>query len=742
MNQSPRTSLLHWVAGLITLITLSIPGRATETDGGEKLLQAAQAGDLKTIESLLETGVDVNSKSEYGATALAYACDKGHVEVVKFLISKGADVEATDRFYNFNPLTWARIHTHDEIIQILVEAGAKTDLPLLLTGVQNGDEALVGAILNQKKMSSEDLVKALTAAVAGENTKIIDMLKEAGAELPEGGAITVAKEALDAYAGKYKNKQYGLEFTIRAGENKVLGIVAGQQELSYAPISQVAFDSVEFPGIRLIFVMKDDKCVGMKSEQAQANLDWERVEETPKTADATPNEAKTDEPEVAFEEPKGTVTKPANWARFRGPGASGIADGQYPPTRWSATTGENILWKAPIPGLGHSSPIVWGDRIFVTTAVSTAAEEEFKHGLYGDFAYAEDYDLVHSWRVICLDRRSGEKIWERTAHEGKPRIKRHTKSSHTDSTPVTDGKYVVTILGSEGLFCYDYEGNLVWKKDLGLLDAGWFYDPEYQFGFGSSPFLYENLVIVQADIQKTPFLAAYDIATGKEAWRVDRDEICSWSSPNVFEVGGRAELVTNGTKAIRGHDPKTGKELWRLVGNSEVCVPTPIMAHGLIYITSGYRPFQPIYALRPGGEGDISLAEGKETNDFVAWSKRRGGPYMQTPLVYGDHLYTCADNGIIACYNAKTGERLYRSRLGIGRGYTASSVAADGRIYFTGEDGDIVVVKAGREYQRIAVNSMDEVCMATPAISNGMMIVRTQHHVFGCGKSDSEAASQ
>jgi outer membrane protein assembly factor BamB len=329
-------------------------------------------------------------------------------------------------------------------------------------------------------------------------------------------------------------------------------------------------------------------------------------------------------------------------------------------------------------------------------------------------------------------------LWERVAHTGVPQVKRHMKATHANSTPATDGKHVVALFGSAGLYCYDVDGKLLWKKDLGVLDAGWFYDPSYQWEYAASPILYGNLVIVQADLQKGSFIAAYDLAEGRQVWRTEREEIPSWATPSVFETAKRAELVTNATKHVRGYDPLTGKELWRLAGNAEIVAPTPIAAHGLAYVTSGYSPIQPIYAIRLGAaSGDITLAEGKEASETIAWSKKRGGPYMPTPIVYGDHLYTCANNGILTAYDAKTGAQVYRERIGGTKSvaFTASPVAADGKLYFASEDGEIYVVKAGPKFELLATNPMGEVLMATPAIVDGMILVRARHHLFAIGEA-------
>jgi outer membrane protein assembly factor BamB len=425
-------------------------------------------------------------------------------------------------------------------------------------------------------------------------------------------------------------------------------------------------------------------------------------------------------------------THAQNWPQFRGPGASGVAEGHSAVT-WDGEKLENTRWKTKIPGLGHSSPVVWGNKVFVTTAVTTAAKDETRYGLYGDVAPVKD-DPRHTWKVYALDKQTGKVLWERTAYDGVPKVKRHPKSTHSDSTPATDGKYLVALFGSHGLYAYNLDGKLLWKQDVGMLDSGWFYDPDYQWEHGSSPIIYRDLVIIQADVQKDSFIAAYSIKNGKLVWKTSREEISSWGTPTVYEGKTRAELIANGSRAIRGYDPMTGKELWRLTPNSEVTTPTPIVAHDLIYVTSGYRPIQPIYAIRLGASGDITLKDGKESSEFIAWSKTRGGPYMPTPVVYGDLLYTCSNQGVLTAYNAKSGERIYQERLG-GKGgaFTASPVAADGKIYLSSEDGEVFVVKAGPKYELLATNRVGEVMMATPAISDGLVIIRAHNHLFAFG---------
>jgi outer membrane protein assembly factor BamB len=425
----------------------------------------------------------------------------------------------------------------------------------------------------------------------------------------------------------------------------------------------------------------------------------------------------------------GAVISAQNWPSFRGPNASGVAEGQPTPLKWDVASGENLLWKTPVPGMAVSSPVVWGDRVFVSTAVSGDPNAGIKTGLYGDVKPSNDVSM-HSWRLLAIDKRTGKVLWDRVAHEGVPKTKRHPKSSQASATPVTDGRHVVVSFGSEGLYAYDFDGKLLWTRDLGTLNAGWFYDPDYEWGIASSPIIWKNSVIVQCDIQKNSFIAAFDVATGSPQWRTAREEIPSWSTPTVYERDGRTELVTQATGFTRGYDPATGKELWRLSGNSEIAIPTPVIGPDLIIVTNGYTPIQPIYAIKAGASGDITLKKDQTSSESVAWSTPRGGPYIPTPVIYGDHLYVLAITGVLTSYDVRTGQRIYQQRVGMGGSFSASPVAADGKLYVSSEDGDVYVVKAGPQYELLASNSIGEVLMASPAISDGTLFFRGLRNVF------------
>ena len=433
----------------------------------------------------------------------------------------------------------------------------------------------------------------------------------------------------------------------------------------------------------------------------------------------------------------------SDWPQFRGRAASGLADGPPPPAKWDVETGENILWKADIPGLGHASPIVSRGHIFVVTALSE--NSDLRIGLYGDIAPVDD-DSEHDWRLLCLSQTSGRILWERSLHVGVPTIKRHTKASHANSTPATDGHHVVTMLASEGLFCHDFAGNLIWKRDLGTLDSGFFMVPDAQWGFAASPIIHKGRVIIQADVQKDSFLAALDVHTGEEIWRTKRTDVPTWSTPAVARVKNRDVIVVNGFRKSAGYDAADGSEIWSLAGGGDIPVPTPVFGHGNVYLSSAHGFFRPLRAVRLEVEGAIplpKLSEKKKPSPHFAWYEAREGIYQGTPLVYGDNLYACRGNGLLSCFDAKTGERKFRDRLNSGdSGFTASPVAAGQRIYFASESGTVSVVEHGDEFKLLAKNYMQSYCMATPAISHGVLYVRTNKALYAIGKPTQHALAK
>jgi outer membrane protein assembly factor BamB len=349
--------------------------------------------------------------------------------------------------------------------------------------------------------------------------------------------------------------------------------------------------------------------------------------------------------------------------------------------------------------------------------------------MYGDVKSVTEKDLF-SWHLYCIDRRSGKILWDQQSYKGKPKVKRHPKSSHANSTPCTDGDYVVAFFGSEGMYCYDMEGNLVWEKDLGKLDWGYYRMPSAQWGGGSSPVIHENMVIIQCDVQENSFIAAFNLADGAQLWKTRRDDVPTWGTPTVHAAKEDSQIIVNGYRHIGGYDIETGKEIWKMKGGGDIPVPTPIVADDLVYITNAHGRMAPIYAVRLSAIGEISLNKNETSNEHIAWSYRKGGNYMPTPIVYKNYLYCGSDRGTLSCFEPETGELQYREKLSsTGAAFSASPVAADDKLYFTAEKGDVYVVQAGPEFKLLGINRMNEICMATPVISQGTLFFRTRHHL-------------
>ena len=418
-----------------------------------------------------------------------------------------------------------------------------------------------------------------------------------------------------------------------------------------------------------------------------------------------------------------------DWPQFRGIKADGIAEGVAMPATWSIAKGESVAWKTPLPGLGLSSPVVWGNLVCMSTSISGMKDAGLKVGLYGDIKPVQD-DTEHEWRVFCLDKKTGSIKWQQTVLKAVPKIKRHTKASHANSTLATDGERLIAFLGSEGLYAFDLSGKLLWKKDLGVLDAGFFMVPEAQWETGSSPVLHENVVVLQADVQKDSFLAAFDARDGTELWRTARTDVPTWGPPTIHTVKGQTQIIVNGWRHMGAYDFKTGKEIWKLKGTGDIPVPTPVVHEGLIYITSAHGPGAPVFAIKETATGDISLAEGATSNESIAWSYPRDGGYMCTPLVYRGLVYIVKYNGVLNVYDAKTGEKKFTERLADGKSaFTSSPVASDGKVYLTSEEGHVYVLKASPTFELLADNDMTESVLATPAISEGLLIFRTAGHL-------------
>lgn len=415
-----------------------------------------------------------------------------------------------------------------------------------------------------------------------------------------------------------------------------------------------------------------------------------------------------------------------NWPQFRGPGSRGVAESNSLPDRWSAT--ENIAWATGIPGRGWSSPVVWDHRVFLTTVVNSAASEGPKKGLYFGGDRPTPPDTVHQWKVVCLDLESGAIGWERQVHEGKPATSIHLKNSFASETPVTDGERVYCCFGNIGVFCFDFAGNIVWSRSLEphKMRSGW--------GTAASPALHEGRLYLVNDNDEDSYLLALDAKTGEDLWRVARDERSNWSTPFVWNNERRTEIVTAGTGKVRSYDME-GKLLWSLEGMSSITIATPYAHGGLLYLSSGYvlDSSRPIYAIRPGAEGDITLGDGAMSNDWIAWCRNGAAPYNPSTLIDDDRLYVLYDLGLVACFDVRDGSDVFSvQRLPQGRAFTSSPWACAGKIYCLSEDGVTFVLKAGDKFELLHTNPLadDDMCLATPAIAGDRLLIRSSSRLY------------
>jgi outer membrane protein assembly factor BamB len=418
-----------------------------------------------------------------------------------------------------------------------------------------------------------------------------------------------------------------------------------------------------------------------------------------------------------------------HWPQFRGAQSTGVTEDTTLPDKWSAT--ENVAWKTDIAGIGWSSPIVWGNQVFLTSVINSGDTEPPKKGLY--FGGERPIPPAeHRWMVYAVNFQTGKVMWEREVHKGIPKFSRHLKNSFASETPVSDGERIYAYFGNVGLYVFDMKGALLWKQ---LFDA-----KKTRFGWGTaaSPVVYKDKLFIVVDNDEQSYLAAFDKKTGKQLWKVDREIGTNWATPYVWENGQRTELVIPGTKAVRSYD-LNGKTLWEFKGMSSIAIPVPFSKFGLLYIASGYVGDQhrPVYAIKPGASGDISLKEGETSNQFIAWYQRQAGPYNPSPIIYGDLYYTLLDRGFFTAHDAKTGKLVYdKQRIDPASGaFTSSPWAYNGKIFCLSEDGDTFVIQAGSEYKLVGKNSLDEMCMATPAIAKGSLIIRTATKLYRISKN-------
>jgi outer membrane protein assembly factor BamB len=428
----------------------------------------------------------------------------------------------------------------------------------------------------------------------------------------------------------------------------------------------------------------------------------------------------------------------SNWPQFRGGQAGVTADDPSLPDAWGPS--QNIVWKIDVPGRSWSSPIVWGDHIFVTTAINTTEPDTLlpvssyvsrSNGGTMSFRDIATSSAPHRWLLYDVDFKTGKIRWERQVGSGVPSQPRHLKNSYASETPVTDGERVYAYFGNVGLFAFDMNGKPLWSKPMGALKV------RSGFGPAASPVVHGDRVYIVNDNDEQSFIAAFNTVTGAQVWRADRKEGSNWTTPFVWKNARRTEIVTAGTDRVRSYD-LDGKLLWELAGMSSFAIPSPIAANGLLYITSGYPGdrLRPAYAIRPGATGDISLLPDQDHNDYIVWSHPTLGPYHPSALVYGGCYYTLFDRGFLTCNDPMTGKEIYpRQRISAdATGFTASPWAYNGKVFAMSEDGDTYVIQAGSEFKVLGKSSLDEMTLATPAVANGSLIVRTASKLYRIGR--------
>ena len=649
--------------------------------------------------------------------------------MVELLLESGANANLRDKFYRASPLTWAVIRKHPAIVELLIAHGANDVDTALASAIGMKQLEMVQVILRSKKVSDQGLASALQTAKLVKDESAIKVMEESMTEealklFEKAESERIEREKLSEYVGTYQSEG-GTKLQLKFADGKLQAIQSdSDQPLT---LSSNEMDSLVASDIAIRFSRDDGKIKSLSWKVGELETTYVRQADESAGAGSVPL---ADAPTVSLGDDFPLTSQ--HWPNFRGTLSRGVNDGQVIATNWNGADGTNIAWKTEIPGLGTSSPIVWGDRVYVTTAVQEADSKGFRTGPYGDVESVLA-DGECSYQLLCLDLSTGNVHWNQEAVREIPRVKRHAKSSHANPTPATDGTHVIALFGGAGLYCYDMQGELLWSRQLGMLDSGWFYDRSYQWGFGSSPIIFEDMVIVQCDVQEGAFLVALDITSGNERWKTNRDEIPTWSSPVAFVAkDGTPTVIVTGTKCTAAYEARTGELLWKLGGFSEIVVPTPQITPDLALLSSGYAPVQPVVALSHAARGELQLPKDNEAKAPFAWAQMRGGPYMPTPLIANNKLYILDNGGLLTCLALESGKRLFRQRLRNEKAnaFTSSVVASNGNLYCTSEEGQTFVVAMDDQGTVVSQNELGEAVLTTMAIANGTILARGEKHLF------------
>lgn len=700
---------------LLLLLALTLPGAGR--GAAEDLFTATRAGDLAQVRRLLDAGADVNTADRYGSTVLAAAAVNGQLEVVRLLLERGADPNIAETFYGARPLDMALFFAEQrEVAILLLSYGAEDRDQALAFALQGGDLELAAAAIDGGAISESTLEQLAPPPESEDET--VGTLLERAERRPDPPPPSYTLEELNRFTGLFEGfaTELRAESVLREGRLRLR-------------LNDGAFDDLEVVGERAF--RTPDQLVEATFFGRAGTIEGIAVRQGAEPPDSLRRAVAEPVGASGFIAPEIAEVEPTiHWPGFRGSNASGVGDGADTPVDWDLDTGEHVLWSSTLEGLGNSSPVVWGNRVFVTTAVAEA-EQTLRVGLTGEGTPVEE-KVEHSWRVLAFDKSTGETLWETEVGLEIPLTKRHFKASQANSTPVTDGRHLAVVFPTAGLAVLDLEGEILWSRPLGGLNAGAFSDPGIEWGYASSPIIYRDQLIVQVDVHDGPYLAAWELATGDELWRVERDVAPSWATPTILAGEEGDELIVNGSR-IYAYDPLTGEELWSLGPNSELVIATPVAGDGVVYVSAGYPPVKPIYAVPAGVRGALDAAPG-QGGERLAWSHNRGGAYMPTPLLYRGIFYVVHHNGILVAYDAATGEALSKSRFSKRGTFTASPVAVNGKLYTATEEGQLYVLAAGAEYDELAVHDFGEPLMATPAVSEGILLVRTPSRLIALAR--------